>query len=168
MKSQGQTLINWITLGIALARLSLAILSLLLQRRSVAVQVEQYTESGSLVEVFLRGAIIGTEPTTEALSITARNVGRLGVEVTSWGELLPDWYVVQVVRPFPGNKDVPHRLEPGSQASWWLPLRMVREGLAERGLEESEVRMFVDLGTGEHLVTEKAITLRPLAGEDIS
>lgn len=144
-----------INLTLALAGLGLAVLSLVLQRR-------QCRESGSVVDTELNLVIVGDrDPPTEGISVTARNKGRLGVTVTAWGAELPNGASYVYWSPLPGNPSLPHRLEPGDEARWWMPLDALKKGLAEQGLGESKVAMYVGLGTGERLVTNNNMTVAP-------
>lgn len=140
----------------------MGVAGVILAVRAQKIQQRQFHESGAVVAVELRGAIVGNrDPPTEAVSVTAHNKGRLGVSVTGWGALLPDGRSYVYVHPLPGNQPLDHRLEPGDRASWWMPLDALRDGLAREGLGESEIPMFVELATGERLVTKDMISVAP-------
>lgn len=148
-----------VNLLIALSGVALGLTSLLVQHR-------QFAASGSVVEVFLRGVVVGDrEPPTHGISVTARNKGRQGVSVTGWGVDLPNKHRYVLYQPRAGNSPLPHRIEPGDEASWWLPLDVLRKGLAEQGLGECKVSMSVDLGTGKTLVTPETFSIGPWAPE---
>lgn len=160
---QGQSVSDWITLGVAVTGVGLASLSLFLQRRALRAQQDQFRDSGSVVKVDLRAVVVGTEPLTDGISVSARNVGRLGVEVTGWGAILPNGKALIQVRPLPGNGPMPHRLEAGSRGSWWMPLSVVQNALKDEAIAESDIAMFVDLATGDHLVTGDSMRVGPSA-----
>jgi hypothetical protein len=148
MQPDGPSLLELVTLLIAVGGFGLAVFSLWTQRR-------QFRESGSVVRVALRGCIVGdTDPPREGINIEASNVGRLGVSVTQWGAVISKDWIYMHFKPLAGNTPLPHRIEPGDSASWWLPLAELRQQMAKKGIKKADIPMFVKLATGEMLVTQ--------------
>jgi hypothetical protein len=153
-----------INLMIGLAGVGIGVAGVVLAVRAQRSLERQFKESGSVVEVSLQAVLVADrDPPTEGISIRVRNTGRLGVSVTGWGVELPNKYTYIYWRPLPGNPKLDHRIEPGDEARWWLPLDALRRGLVEQGLGECEVPMFVTLGTGERVVTEHEMSVAPQA-----
>lgn len=158
--------VDVVTLVIAVAGLALSAVSL-------TWQVVQHRLSGARVKAELlwggrgpdrivsgpvRGDLRSLQHAgvTEAImGVRGRNVGRLPVDITDFAiELdggmsysLPGWHV---------NPSTPHRLEPGSVASFYVPLGDVDATIeAVRGIQEyrGKVRGRFGLGNGETVAT---------------
>ena len=152
-QSSGPSLLDWVTLTIAVAGFGLAVLSLWTQSR-------QFHKSGSVVKVVMRACFVGdTDPPRDGMSIEASNSGRLGVSVTQCGAAISKVWDYVLFRPLVGNEPLPHRIEPGDSASWWIPLADVRREMAKQGITDADMPMFIVLATGERLVTKQTMKL---------
>jgi hypothetical protein len=155
--------------GMDVVTLVIAVGGLALSAVSLTWQVVQHRLSGSRVKAELlwggRGPdriisgpvrgdlrqLRGAGVTETIMGVRGRNVGRLPVDITDFAiELdggmsysLPGWQV---------NPSTPHRLEPGSVASFYVPLDDVNATIeAVRGIQEygGRIRGRLGLGNGE-------------------
>jgi hypothetical protein len=84
--------------------------------------------------------------------VRVRNRGRLAVSVTSWGIGVGGGFTVSL----PGyaiNRDapIPYRLEPGAQASWYLPLSDVLAAMRAAAGQPYSLRAQASLGDGREI-----------------
>jgi hypothetical protein len=164
----------------ALAALTVAIISLLVATFSVGWQVMSWRLDGGRVRARLvhaagtgRGIAVGAvgrnsrpldfssvvgvgDINHQLLGIEVTNVGRLRVRVTGYSvDLLPKG---MALRPFDevNGPPLPHWLEPGEAETWYVELadaiRLV-DSMRAIGKRAHGVRMTVSLGTGKSIAT---------------
>jgi hypothetical protein len=85
------------------------------------------------------------------LAVSAVNTGRAAAVITGWGLALPGGdYLVDPLR-VPWTTPCPHRLDAQTSADFHTELDKLRRACAERGLDLSDLRPFVNLATGERV-----------------
>jgi hypothetical protein len=95
----------------------------------------------------------------DVLTVTARNVGRTQVSVTSWAFQLPSR---EGVWPSMGSAwsgpATPYTVEAGHEAEWLVPEDSIRESLIGHGHHlPVELRGFVNLATGQKVVARRGV-----------
>lgn len=111
----------------------------------------------------VRGPAIGDQH----LVVTAHNVGRAAVGLTSWGFDLGNEQT-GVPGPAPGSTPLPHTLDGGHEATFLVPLDGYRDMLRAVGL--NTCRVYVGLATGTTLFLEAdqpSFGRRPQVSEDM-
>lgn len=101
-------------------------------------RVIEFWRSRKRLCVQVRGAILGTDPPTEAFEVVATNVGGQPVTITSWG-LCAKAGVYWDPRPIHVSHDLPVRLEVGSMFSVIGSLEKARRA----GVDPFSARGFV-------------------------
>ncbi|GAB2747815.1 hypothetical protein GCM10027039_01830 [Terrabacter koreensis] len=132
----------------------LSIVALCLSVASLTWQVTSFLLTGARIKVSAAYALPvgGLDRLPECMSITARNVGRFATTVRTVGlEVRPDGTQAVISHQFIRqlSTDIPHRLEPGDEASWFVPLDVVRSISADHPAKGWAV--FVTLGTGKRV-----------------
>jgi len=123
---------------------------------SLGWQVVTFNRSGPVVHVTATQAFptYGNQVGDPHVDVTARNTGRSPVTVQSWGIELPDGQVMVSIQQLPWSASLPHRLEPGASASWYIETKAVQDECAKRGFRHQDVRAYVNLGTGQVIRAE--------------
>jgi hypothetical protein len=147
---------QWLTAGIAVLGLVLAVASLVWQ-------IITWRLTGSVVKIDLAYAFTvgGTMESTACFSITARNLGRLAVAIDSWGLKLPPEGATMVTpnpRPWQGPP-VPVTLEAGHSVTWYMVRDEIIGELRAHFAPGVQVRGMVRTGTGEMIVSKRAIAV---------
>lgn len=149
-----------LAVGTAGAAIILSIVSIGISLASITTTVVLWRRSGARVKVTSATAymVFGSDMDSEnpRISVEAANIGRAPVSVTGWGFQLPGNATLVNLRPEAYQPTLPHRLEPGSSATWYMHARGVTEQLAERRVNPASVRAFVQLGTGAKTLAKKA------------
>jgi hypothetical protein len=148
--------VDWFARVVGLAGLTVA-------AGSLGWQFAEWVLSGSRVRVEpARIGIAATQPEPmETIGFTVRNIGRSVTTVELWGFMLRDNRpMVFWTKPDRwDNPALPHRIEPGTGATWTIPLAWVEQALAQEGLGSVALRPQVSLGTGRKKSARKALTL---------
>lgn len=89
--------------------------------------------------------------------VTARNVGTSAVTLTGWGIQLGGRTAdnMTVLRPLPRTTELPHRLEPGTEAGFWVAARHLVEASAERRVPLDQMRCWIGLATGRKVYAKR-------------
>jgi hypothetical protein len=106
-----------------------------------------------------------SSPDGVMICVEAINSGASPVKVTSWGFALPnrDGTMAATI-PFPHSAPLPHVLDPGTNAEFFMPAVQLGHGLRQRpSLKPSDLKAFVSLATGEKVFTKRRGV--PLADE---
>jgi hypothetical protein len=145
----------------AVAALIVAILALLASIASLAWQVYSWRRSGPHVKVTVSNAIpmFDHGPGEHHIDVTAANRGRAATTVLSWGFSLPGDQSVVVTNASNWSAPLPHRLEPGSEASWSVEAAEIRQVAAEHGLRFSEIVPFVRVAGGARIHAKHGVPL---------
>jgi hypothetical protein len=159
-----------LTLVVAIAGFALATASLVWQGATFAL-------SGSRVKVTMLAGGLGpggavVYPASQGrrelpagynervLAINARNVGRLDVSVNRVGAVFDN--KIEFLHPnYPANKALPHRLQHGSDETWYLPWATLVD-VAHAAGTPLGVRLYVELGTGKRVVSREHVEV-PMA-----
>jgi hypothetical protein len=130
----------------AVAALILGIIGAITGVGALAWQVITWGKSGAVVTVTTCQAfpIDGDQ----LLHVSARNTGRSPVTVNEWGLRLPDGGSMVALYPALRSSPLPHRLEPGAEASWYVGTAEVARFCAERGTRQQDMIAYVDLADG--------------------
>jgi hypothetical protein len=117
---------------------------------SLAWQVVTFRQSGPVVTVTATQAMptYGAEVGDPHVDVTARNTGRSPVTVTGWGLRFPDGQGMIFPNALRWSTSLPHRLEPGANASWYWPTEEVKRASAERGVRYQDLTAYVNLADG--------------------
>jgi len=144
-----------VTLAIAVIGLCVAIGGLVWQWRS-------WTYEGPKVKVRVRQGFLLRDVSGDLFWIvSAINVGRSPVELTGWGMELSPKNVLQMFVAHPSSTSLPHTLNGGHHATFFMPKEDLRASLAERGLPKT-VRPFVSTSVQERVYGERlTIPLEP-------
>jgi hypothetical protein len=118
---------------------------------SLAWQIISWRRSGPVVVVDAHQSFpvfAGDRPGDLHTQVTARNRGRAAVTVTSWGFSLPTgenafWNATR------WSTSLPHRLEPHSEASWFVDTDSIKFGAAQNGVAYQSLRAYVTLANGK-------------------
>ncbi|MCC2030907.1 hypothetical protein [Microbacterium allomyrinae] len=90
------------------------------------------------------------------LCVEAINKGASAVRVTTWGFELPDGGGMVVTNPMSQSTVLPHMLDGGTNAQFFVPAEFVGRGLRDRpGLSPRDLRAFVKLATGETVYAKR-------------
>ena len=95
-------------------------------------------------------------------TVTARNVGRMPCEVTSWTLLTPTGSGLAFLRMSPEyGPELPYTLDPGHSVSWRAPISSVVDALASEHSGDVKLEPQVFLGTGKRVVADPiTVTVR--------
>jgi hypothetical protein len=117
---------------------------------SLAWQVVTWGQSGPVVAVTARQLFptYGDHVGDAHMSVTASNSGRSPVTVKGWGLRLPDGQAMIMTTNLPWSDSLPHRLEPGADASWHMPTAEVQKFCADQGIRHQDMTAYVNLADG--------------------
>lgn len=124
---------------------------------SLTWQVATWRRSGPVVKVLVSQSlpIYGNDAGDWHTGVTAQNTGRSPITVTSWGLRFPDGKTGTMTRNLPWSASLPHRLEPGADASWFIPTDDVRGMCAERGFRYHDLTAVVTLADGRTIAARR-------------
>ena len=132
--------------------LFVGLIALALSVVSVVWQFVTWRGSGPLVRVEVSQSVPvlpGQRPGDLYTQVTARNLGRMPITVTSWALELPDGSGLFFVSPAEWSSPLPFRLDSHAEASWWVRTAEVRQSCAERGIAPSTIGGIVSLANGK-------------------
>jgi hypothetical protein len=120
-------------------------------------QVITWRQGGAVVTVTAHQAFptYGDELGEPHVNVSARNSGRSPVTVKGWGLRLPDGGTMVNFNPAPWSSPLPHRLEPGTDGSWYMSTREVARFCAKQGVKQQDMIAFVDLADGRTISAKK-------------
>ncbi len=130
--------------------LVIAIIGAITGLGSLAWQVVTWGQSGPVVAVTARQSFptYGDHVGDPHMSVTASNTGRSPVTVKGWGLRMPDGQTMVMPCNLSWSASLPHRLEPGADASWYMPTAEVQKFCAEHGIRHQDMTAFVNLADG--------------------
>ncbi|NYE19610.1 hypothetical protein [Microbacterium immunditiarum] len=86
------------------------------------------------------------------ISVEAINKGASAVRIINWGFQLPSGEGITVYVPVPLSTTLPHMLEPGTNATFFVPAANLGGAIRTRdGLTPRDLRAVVGLATGEKI-----------------
>lgn len=132
----------------------LSIVAIVMSSITLSWQVVSWRRTGAVVKVTARVAFVVGNPVS-LVSVKARNSGRTAVTVTGWGFRFPAGDGIVQAQPLPISAEIPHRLEPGAEASWFMELDAIKETCAAHGVRHQDVVAWVDLGSGRTVKANK-------------
>ncbi len=145
--SDDNTTVAWASLAISLAGLVTAVVALVWQ-----AVTWKFTGAHVRVETALGITSYWGKDARSVVIVTARNLGRSGIEVTGWGVTLPgqrDWVAT---RQLPGNDPSSLTLDGLHSAKWIVPLHLLGEAAtSDRG--KVEFIGWVQLATGKRVTS---------------
>ncbi len=129
-----------------------AVIAVLTGIASLILAIWSWVRAGPVVRVTPRIPLPNNDfpPGDLPVEVRATNRGRAPVTVTDWGYIAKNGRVARRIKGLPPSVDLPHRLEPGAEASWYLP-RHQAINLCHDLLENAHqgVHAFIALG-GDH------------------
>jgi hypothetical protein len=128
----------------------LSIMAIVVSCASLGWQVVSWRQSGAVVTVTARTAMptYGDRVGDPHVQVTAANKGRSPVTVKNWGLKLPDDRHMAIMDHAPWSAPLPHRLEPGADASWYVLTKAIVESCQHNGIRYQDLIAYVDLGDG--------------------
>jgi hypothetical protein len=78
------------------------------------------------------------------------------VTVKSWGLRLSDGRIMAVLEHANWSAPLPHRLEPGADASWFIETKVVTDAAEHYGVRYQDLIAYVSLGDGRTIDARKA------------
>lgn len=141
------------------AREHFSLIAIVLSVAALGFQVRTWRQSGPIVEVT---ACQGLPVTPGAgagdwhLNVTAINKGRSPVTVNNFGLKLPDKRQMAILQRAPWSASLPHRLEPGSSAAWYIDTEAIKQSCAAEGVRHQDLTAFVTLGDGRTIDAPRA------------
>jgi hypothetical protein len=144
-----------LTLLISIAALVLSIVSL-------SWQIWSWTRSGPVLQVSVTHSLptygpggVGDWHTT----VTAVNIGRSPVTVTSWGFETPDGGSIILTRPVNWSDPLPFRIESHASGSWHIPQDEIRSACQENGVRHQDIRAWVSSASGRVYARKRGIRI---------
>ncbi|MGN6445406.1 hypothetical protein [Amnibacterium sp.] len=92
--------------------------------------------------------------------MTAVNNGSGAVTITGWGITAGGGANIVMINPLPESKPLPHRLEGGSDAKFYIPADHVKAQHLQRDVPYSQMRPWVRLATGREVVCRRGVPMR--------
>lgn len=131
--------------------LIVSIIALAVALASLSWQINSWRRSGPVVSVSTSNAFptYGDRIGAHHAAVTVRNTGRAPVQVTRWSLAAPGGRKLVDLAPLNFSTPLPHTLANGAEASFYLPMTVVRQQCAELGIEVNDLRAQVSLGTGD-------------------
>ncbi|MGH3220238.1 MAG: hypothetical protein ACRDPY_16300 [Streptosporangiaceae bacterium] len=135
----------------------LSITAIVISSAALGWQVLTWRRSGAVVSVTATQAIptFGDNLGDPHVNVTASNKGRSPVTITSLGFKLRDDRHLAVMKWTPWSASLPHRLEPGAAASWYVPTNAITESTAHNGIRYQDLIAYVSLGDGRTIKAPK-------------
>ena len=141
--------------------LVIAIYAALVATASVIAQVVTWRASGARVKVTANYGLLVSGPHVsdqQHVIVKATNKGRASVALTSWGFDLGGDRMMVVFKPLPQSTVLPHTLDGGHEASFFMPLDRFKDFLRKHGLRSA--RAFVQLGNDKRVMAKKSTAPR--------
>jgi hypothetical protein len=128
----------------------LSITAIVVAGGSLTWQIITWRQGGAVVTVTAKQALptYGDRVGDPHVQVTAANKGRSPVTVKNWGLRLPDDRHLAIMEHLPWSAGLPHRLEPGADASWYVPTTTITEVCERSNARYQELIAYVDLGDG--------------------
>jgi hypothetical protein len=98
----------------------------------------------------------GAHMSDQHVMVTAANKGHASVTFNSWGFDLGDDRSMVVLQPLPQSTPLPHTLDGGHEATFFMPLDEFEKSLRGNGLTSAQA--FVRLGNGKRVLSKKRLT----------
>ena len=140
---------------------AISLVALALSVVSLSWQAWSWKNNGPMVKVHVTNAI--TDAVTGApehyVAVEAVNHGRAPTTITAWGFALPGGANFYSTIPQPISDALPCRLESHSKATFYLEADQVRQVHRERGIAFTDMRPWVDLGSGKRVSCKKTVPL---------
>ncbi|GAB3081232.1 hypothetical protein [Micromonospora schwarzwaldensis] len=132
----------------------LSVIAIVMSSITLTWQIISWRRTGAVVKVTAK---LGFVPGLDGnfVVIEASNSGRTAVTVTGYGLKCPDGGNLIQFDRVPLSAEIPHRLEPGAEASWLMPIENVQAVCAERGVRYQDVVAWVRLGSGGTVMARK-------------
>lgn len=142
----------------AVAALVVSIVALVVSLLALGWQVYSWRRSGPVVTVETQWAWdLRDIEGSEMLTITARNVGRLPVQIREFSFRTPtDWKFV-LWKPMPISDSIEEPLVPGHECTHYFSAAWIRERCVEKEVRLDALRPQVRLGTGKVVVGRKKV-----------
>lgn len=150
-------------MSLAAAALLVGALGLLVAGISLGWQIVSFLLTGIRLKVETKQMTMtwgAGRPHEAVVMVTARNVGRQAVSVSSCWLRLPDGSSLFSVNPHPMNQRLPYTIEPGHH----LDFLYGEDDLLAGEVEELVVRGGFSLATGKVAISKEPVTLRREAG----
>jgi hypothetical protein len=93
------------------------------------------------------------------LQVSATNHGRGPITVMAWGFRLPGDRQVLIPQQVAWSAALPHRLEPGAEASWFVEAAEIRRIAAEQGIPFKRFTAHVTLAGGQKATAKRGVPL---------
>lgn len=107
------------------------------------------------------GVAPGRHMGEKVVCIVVRNVGVAAVDITGWGITAEEGGNLFDLLPHARNPELPHRLEPGSQTSFYISEDGVRGHAEGNGYPLKKMHSWVELATGQKVRDRKQIPVKP-------
>jgi hypothetical protein len=139
------------------ASFALAVLAVMLSCVSLSWQIISWRRSGPRVLVNAHQSFLVYDRGVgdPMVSVTARNTGRAATTVTSWSLEFHAGGGLAMTRQLAGSSSLPHRLEPHSEATWFVETEVIKQECAQRGLHYRDLRAVVNLASGQKVKARK-------------
>jgi hypothetical protein len=139
------------------ASLIVSLVALGLSVVSIGWQAWTWRRSGAVVKVTASQSfpVFGSDVGDPHVSVTATNKGRSPVTVNSWGFETPTGNKIFVTQPLSWSTPLEHRLEPGTEASWYAVTEEIVNTCRDNGVRYQDLRAWVRLGTGRRVYSRK-------------
>ncbi|MGH3614863.1 MAG: hypothetical protein ACRDRK_20165 [Pseudonocardia sp.] len=137
--------------------LVVSILALILAVISLCWQAWSWFRTGPVVRLKTGWAVGVGGLSGRWIHITAHNTGRSPVQVTGYSLETPTGMSLVAPIPVPGTAQVPHTLDAGSQATFYLDADDVEHRCAQGGYELKLLQARVTLGNGKAVIARPGI-----------
>jgi hypothetical protein len=140
------------------ATLTIAIIGAVTGVGSLAWQVVAFTQSGPRVNVTAFQALLmggGSDADDWHVNVTAFNSGRAPVTVKGWGFRMPNGKAIHMISNLSLSASLPHRLEPGSDANWYMPTAEVQRYCTQLGVRHQDITAYVNLADASTVNAKK-------------
>lgn len=141
--------------------LALSIIGTVLGITNLCWNIFTWRMNGPHVKVKVINAFptYGPEIGDHHLGIEAANRGRSPVTIKNVGIETPTKANMFAIDLPSFSDKVPHRLEAGSTATWYLLADQVRQVCAERGFTTDQLQAWVDLGNGSKATAKRGLPI---------
>ena len=132
----------------------LSVVAIVMSSITLTWQIVSWRRTGAVVKVTAK---LGFVPGLDGMFVVieASNSGRTAVTVTGYGLRHPNNHDLIQLDRVPLSAELPHRLEPGAEASWLMPMENVKATCAERGIRHQDLVGWVRLGSGGTVMAKR-------------